>query len=99
MDRKLRIQAKKDMLESNKKESPVPTSKRPPHNHYYKGCEKFYNRKQTSSLQVLMKEIRSQEKEVQSPGGVSTPVKPPRTDPDSPLSPSAMDVDTPLAIR
>ena len=97
VDRKLKIQAKKDLLESGKKDgdSQDSASKRPPHNHYYKGCEKFYNRKkpEPSSLQELMKEI-------QSPGR-GTPVKLPPSNPASPLSlsPSATDVDTPLAVR
>ena len=96
VDRKLKIQAKKVLLESGKKDGdPVSTSKRPPHNHYYKGCEKFYNRNKTepSSLQELMKEI-------QSPGR-GTPVKVAASSPASPLSlsPSATDVDTPLAVR
>ena len=100
VDRKLKIQAKKDLLESGKKDDDsASTSKRPPHNHYYKGCEKFYNRKnpEPSSLQELMKEI-------QSPGR-GTPVKLPASGPTcgpaSPLSlsPSATDVDTPLAVR
>ena len=96
VDRKLKIQAKKDLLESGKKDdNPVSTSKRPPHNHYYKGCEKFYNRNKAepSSLQELMKEIQSPAR--------GTPVKLPASNPASPLSlsPSATDVDTPLAVR
>ena len=95
VDRKLKIQAKKDLLQSGSKYDPVSTSKRPPHNHYYKGCEKFYNRNkpEPSSLQELMKEI-------QSPGG-GTPVKVTSSNPASPLSlsPSTTDVDTPLAVR
>ena len=95
VDRKLKMQAKKDLLESGKKDDPVSTSKRPPHNHYYKGCEKFYNRNKAepSSLQELMKEIHSPAR--------GTPVKLPASNPASPLSlsPSATDVDTPLAVR
>ena len=94
VDRKLRTQAKKDLLQSGSKDDPISTSKRPPHNHYYKGCEKFYkrNKAEPSSLQELMKEI-------QSPVG-GTPVKV-TSSPASPLSlsPSTTDVDTPLAVR
>lgn len=99
LDRRLKIQARKNLLEigkSNSEQKGV-TTKRPPHNYYYKGCEKFYKRKsKENSLQELMKEIQN------SPGaGVVTPVKLLATGSSvsSPVSPSSSEFDTPLAVR
>jgi len=99
LDRRLKIQARKNLIEvgkSNSEQKGLPT-KRPPHNLYYKGCEKFYKRKsKENSLQELMKEIQS------SPGaGVVTPVKllTSNASASSPVSPSSSEFDTPLAVR
>lgn len=93
LDRKLRLQARKNLLEEKRTQSELVKTKKPPHNHYYKGCEKFYNRSKTedSSLQRLMNAINS-------------PVMgtPPRVLPSgnsSPVSPSNIDYDSPLAER
>ena len=97
LDRKLKIQARKNLIEnkSASEQKGVPV-KRPPHNHYYKGCEKFYNKttKENNSLQELMKEIQN------SPaGGSGTPIKLIPTGNSPPVSPSSSEYDTPLAVR
>ena len=96
-ERKNKVQAKKKLLEEEEKNmSAGEKIKRPPHNHYYKGCEKFYNRttkENNSSLKDLLQKIHS-------PGGGSTPLKlAPINEKSSPVSPSSNDIDTPLAER
>ena len=96
-DRKNKVQAKKKLLEEEENNmSAGEKIKRPPHNHYYKGCEKFYNRttkENNSSLKDLLQKIHS-------PGGGSTPLKlAPINEKSSPVSPSSNDIDTPLAER
>ena len=56
---RLRVQARKNLLEEKRTQSEQVKLKRPPHNHYYKGCENYYNRSkpaaEESSLNQLMK--------------------------------------------
>ena len=98
LDRKLKIQARKNLIEINKANSEQKglKTKRPPHNHYYKGCEKFYNRSKSenNSLQELVNQLQN------SPtanGGTPLKLIPSGTSP--PVSPSSSEYDTPLAVR
>ena len=81
-----------DSLTANSRQlaETVERSKRSPHNHYYKGCEKFYKRQQPSSLKSLMKKMKS---------GRGNPVRMAASSPAISLSPSFIDVDTTLAFR
>ena len=54
-----RVNDQENLLEEKRTQSEQVKLKRPPHNHYYKGCEKYYNRSkpaaEESSLNQLMK--------------------------------------------
>ena len=98
VDRKLKIQARKNQIEINKANSEQKglKTKRPPHNHYYKGCEKFYNRSKSenNSLQELVNKLQN------SPAPNSgTPMKLIPSGISPPVSPSSSEYDTPLADR